>query len=445
MNIIERGIKSSNIEDIDEIWLAFKSALHSLENTINDKSYTHPFVDMVKESKILSTITGSDDLVQNWTLKINNLPSIVLTEVEPVNDLMIADTLGYFYNTNKLKTDLQDLNCSSSDINRCKRYCDKNRTSHNRSVYSLIIINYHSIKDFCHRYRVPVELTIYMTLWHELGHLIFNPFLNLIVPTDYNQDNETVHIDFYKRSKTYIYSESLFNLFEGVADWFSENAHKWSERQDFPEYSVIYSHLQTKKCDINTNTLLAFYFNCLQSSLKFQKISEDIEYLGINLKRLSSYPQYILNAFPNRKIAYMDLLKISSWTNEFVSINNIDGYSLRILGIQQDNYCNFLFTQDTLPSIFEIYNPKTKNLFDDYLLTNIDGLRPTLYLRSITDGKKVHTTGITNDISYFDKPWWIVILMDISGTNKNMILFEKAEQWSFNGARAAAIFNRRLM
>ena len=222
----EKALCASEISENDNVREIFLKVVHDVGDTLLSDDYEHPFVSLMKSSHLITALTGDNEIIDQWKRKTNNLLAIVLTPEEPDEDLIITDPLGYFFNTPQPEKSLGALGCPESDIRRCLEETGKERRCHYPEVFSIIVINYNS---FIEPPAGPYE-TMYITLWHELGHLFFNPTMHhYTCKPDDNYKAQILNPNLespagsFKRSKPFQY------LIEGTAEWFALHAEDWGQ------------------------------------------------------------------------------------------------------------------------------------------------------------------------------------------------------------------------
>lgn len=204
--------------------LDFRKAVEFVEDNISQ----HPLNNLMRSTPFLDLATGGAAPKELVTIKANTLTAIVLTDeyVPEDGDLVPPDKLGYFTTFPKFVSFESKLHALSLDCDEIATIMavakGLQRNAHEFSP--LIVLLRNAIQVFCDTNGLSFELVVRLVLWHELGHAIFNPNLNVDVLNQELLKPQTVDGISYKRSKAFQF------LVEGAAEWFALNAEPWDDQ-----------------------------------------------------------------------------------------------------------------------------------------------------------------------------------------------------------------------
>ncbi|GHV73920.1 hypothetical protein AGMMS49940_12220 [Spirochaetia bacterium] len=328
----------------------FTDAVIAVETCINNPKYVHPFERVIEKSGIMNAIAGSNALVHDWRRKFNNLPCIMLVDIKRPDS---SDPFAFFFNSDDFENRMAGYRADRAEVTTMAAFAEKNRFAHPSShrVFSGICVLSGPVIRVSAKKNLDPKILMEIVLWHEFGHLIFNPDLCAVYRDDKNLGEQEPDALLYtpapkkNSAKPYPCSKPLMFMIEGAAEWFAFNAEDWGNKS--PGHNAAKNYLFAKRrneseysyyldldCYVQNiplpiaNLLLAFYFNCVRSALTYMLFSpnriEPKDYQGAPWQgrncgpEWSSYPNYILHGINGRRIALNDFLTIGNKTRDLI-------------------------------------------------------------------------------------------------------------------------------
>jgi hypothetical protein len=462
-----KALIASHIPAESPVAKEFVRMISDIASVLQDPDYEHPFVTLGKHYRVVRAVAGEDTLLDSWRAKLRNLAAIVLTDEEPEEEHSIVDRYGCFFNTVNVQQALSRLGCVEEDIRQTVESTEQQRSVHRQhtGLFSVIVLNHAQFRILTeHLYE-----HLYITLWHELGHLFFNPALHHYVSGDHNVRLQTPKPELEKAAGSFKRSKPMQYLIEGTAEWFAYHAQDWNEME--PSFAKAADHLFASQFEESNeysffrclqqypamhlhNVLLPLFFNCLQVSLFNLIITEDgdtfgltpedyggLAYQGRNLFDWASFPNYILHGLEGRTLGWSELLHVGAATRDLVDADFVEKDALKAAGI--DISCGVNSPQPSDPGLVREVPLWGKQAcgsrFDDYYLTAEQEVPRSLGIGIRRVAPFVESVlGITNRVNDSEKCWWIHMLL--TGSSVETTLFNENAAWGTESARRSAFY-----
>lgn len=257
---------SSYLDSSDQKVIDFYKAVDVVE-----KATDHPLSKIISATPVLQIITNNTVDADFWKSKYDGLCAVILTnELVPFDgELVPPDRLGYFF-TAKSESDFVKIMArfhlseeSVKGITSSAKSIERN--SH--EYHSVIVILKNAVEAFSESNGLDYATVIRIVLWHELGHLVFNP----------NCSVQRLHDHIVKPTGKYKRSKALQFLIEGSAEWFAYHAEEWDEKHKSHLFNLDDSNSDDEYSYLSTllhfhpvmlqRVLLPLVFNCWQTAL----------------------------------------------------------------------------------------------------------------------------------------------------------------------------------
>ncbi len=270
----------------------------------------HQLTKLFSATPALALLSGETASPDFWRGKVEATSAVILTDefVPEDEDLVPPDRLGYcmtLFSYAGLERKLRSFDLADRDIEEIMaRVNDMPRNGH--EICPLVVLLRNRIEEFCDKTALDFETVARVVLWHELGHVVFNPNIEgLKLATRLLAPHATPGKN-YRRAKAFQF------LVEGAAVWFSVHAENWErpvldalfnldEKDETDEYSYVTALDALHPVDLY-RILLPFAFGCTSISLR-----------SLPVKPSSGNPKLTPEDFvaPDQGMLYTDLAGFS--------------------------------------------------------------------------------------------------------------------------------------
>lgn len=272
----------------------------------------HPLTRLLSATPALALLSGGTASPDFWKGKVDATSAVILTDefVPEEEDLVPPDRLGYcitFPSYADLERKLRLFDLADRDIAEIiARVKAMPRNGH--EICPLVVLLRNRIEEVCDKNTLDFETVARAVIWHELGHVVFNPNIKGLILAPGLLARHATPGRNYRRSKAFQF------LVEGSAVWFSLHAENWEpsvlkalfnqdEQDETDEYSYV-TALDALHPVLLHRILLPFACGCMSTSLR-----------NLPVKPASGNPKLTPEDFvvPDQGMLYTHLAGFSDW------------------------------------------------------------------------------------------------------------------------------------
>lgn len=421
-----------------------------------EQSEQHPLSNVLSATPVLPIITANLVNPDFWKIKYDGLCAVILTNesLELEIDGAIIDPLGRFFTLKKLdafEKVLPAYKLNNEHKKQILKYA-REMVRNGHEYCPVIVILKSRIEDYCEKKSLDFSTVVRMVIWHELGHLIFNPGISV----------QAVHPDLLKPTGKYKQSKAMQFLIEGTAEWFAYHAEEWDAKylatfnlndgDLVDEYSYI-STLNKLHPVMLQRILLPFIFNCLQSTLcnlpvddgknpilKLKAADFVVPEQGMDYEIIDGFLSRVAKPL-NVRFGFNELLLLKNIFPEFIDQDVVDDKLLKGLGLPPEKNDEKIDSDKILKINIPFLgskNNKSKWNFDAFIVPQ----RQEIMEDEIVVG--ISSNMLTTTVFALDKgaksginAWYIFYSVDSKGTGK-VSVWSKSSAWGEIVARRSA-------
>ena len=442
MTLRERVRGSAGIQENDPVLAAARAAADVLDARLGDSAYTHTLGELATQSGIFEVLGKGALPADIWKRKLRTLAAIVVTDTAYPFDpgLVPPDRLGFFFTSIKgaLVADLQQLGVEQEAAQAMKTAVDKHRNVLDADNYPIIALERNALSEIAKtETQEDLVSVVRFVLWHELGHLIFNPDLSV----------EPIDQRLKKPQKGYLFCKAMHSLIEGSAEWFAFTAEAWNTRTkeicadiDWASESP-YSYaaaLLVMPPRILAPILVSLLFNCVRSALWYLPVArdglplklEDTDFPGLPFRGRDfiswhGFADYIAGGVDGLELGFSDLEAMADLAPELVREDVVSEEVLTFFGLDdleaQGKSIDFSKTVHMISM-----TGATGNRFDDLLLyAGERHARLWIGLNNRRTYRYMIAFSTEEDVARDQQGWYVMLQLKLFGQSKFDIFVEQ--------------------